>query len=63
MFENILNMVIDVKGKAKVNIKDRMYIPLFCHHKIIELVYDESRIVKSKTNFILDNNEQLLVYH
>ena len=62
MFENILNMVIDVKGKTKVNIKDRMY-PLFCHHKIIELIYDGSRIVKSKTNFVLDNNAQLLVYH
>jgi hypothetical protein len=40
----------------------RMYIPLFCHHKNIELVYDESWVIKPKTNFVLDKNTQLIVY-
>ena len=38
-FENSLNMIIDIKGKAKDNIKDIMDITLFCHRKNIKLVY------------------------
>jgi hypothetical protein len=39
MFENIFNTIMDVKGKTKDNIKARMNIALFCHHKNMELVY------------------------
>jgi hypothetical protein len=39
VFENTFNTVMDVKGKTKDNIKARMNISLFCHHKNIELFY------------------------
>jgi hypothetical protein len=53
---NIFNMVMDVKGKTNDNIKTRMDISLFCHHKNIELVYDGSRVAKPKVSFALENN-------
>ena len=46
MFENIFNTVMDVKGKTKDNINARLDIALFCNHKNMELVYDESRVAK-----------------
>jgi hypothetical protein len=33
VFENIFNMVMDMKGKTNDNIKVWMYIPLFCDYK------------------------------
>jgi hypothetical protein len=36
MFENIFNMVMDVKRKTKNNIKVRMNTFMFCYHKNIE---------------------------
>ena len=60
--KNIFNTMMDVKGKAKDNMKARMDIPLFCHHKNIELVYFSSQVTKSKVSFVLDKNAQLLVY-
>jgi len=42
MFENIFNMVMDVKEKTKDNMKAIMDILLFCHCKNMELVYDGS---------------------
>jgi hypothetical protein len=62
VFENIFNTVINVKGKTKANIKARMDITLFCHHKNIDLVYDGSWVAKPKASFALDKNAQLLVY-
>jgi hypothetical protein len=56
MFENILNTIMDVKGKTKDNIKAIMDISLFCNRKNIELVYDGSQVAKRKTNFALDKN-------
>ena len=53
-------MKMDVKEKTKDNIKVRMDIPLFCHCKNMELVYDESRVAKPKASFALNNNTQLL---
>jgi hypothetical protein len=40
--KNIFNMMMDVKGKSKDNMKAMMDIPLVCHHKNIELVYFRS---------------------
>jgi len=54
MFDNIFNMVIDVKGKTKDNINARMDIALFCHYKNIELVYLGLWVVKLKASFTLD---------
>jgi hypothetical protein len=62
VFENIFNMIIDVKGKAKDKIKAIMDITLFSHCKNMELVYAESRVAKPKASFALDKNAQLLVY-
>jgi hypothetical protein len=61
VFENIFNTVMDVKGKTKDNIKARLDIPLFCNHKNMELVCDESQVAKSRDSFLLEKN-QLLVY-
>jgi hypothetical protein len=53
---------MDVKKKTKDNIKARMDIALFSHHKNIKLVYVGSRVAKPKTTFVLDKNAQILVY-
>jgi hypothetical protein len=62
VFGNIFNMVMDVKGKTKDNIKTRMDITLFCHRKNMKLVYVGSRVIKPKASFVLNKNAQLLVY-
>jgi len=62
MFENIFNMVIDMKGKIKDNKKAKMGIFLFYHHKNMELVYDGILIVKPKDSFVLDKNAQESVF-
>jgi hypothetical protein len=54
VFENIFNIMMDVKGKTKNNLKAIMDIPLFFHHKNMELVYDGSQVTKPQANFILD---------
>jgi hypothetical protein len=56
IFENIFNMVMDVKGKTDENIKAKMNITLFCHHKNMELFYVGSRFAKSKANLALNKN-------
>jgi len=62
VFENIFNMIMDVKGKTNDNIKARMDIALFCNHKNMELVFDGSWVVKPKASFALEKKAQLLVY-
>jgi len=42
VFENIFNIVMDMKGKTKDNMKVKMDMPLFCHCKNMKLVYDGS---------------------
>jgi hypothetical protein len=56
MFENIFNTVMDVKGKTKDNMKARLDVVLFCNRKNMELVCDESRVVKPRANFVLEKN-------
>jgi hypothetical protein len=56
MFENIFNIVIDVKGKTNDNIKARLDITLFCNRKNMELIGDESRVTKPRANFVLEKN-------
>ena len=62
VFENIFNTVMDVKGKTKDNIKARLDLTLFCNRKNMEFVFDGSRIAKPRASFVLEKNEQLLVY-
>jgi hypothetical protein len=62
MFENTFNTMMNVKEKTKDNIKARMNIPLLCHHKNMDLVYNGSRVTKPKASFSVDKNAQLLVY-
>jgi hypothetical protein len=62
MFDNIFNTVMDVNGKTKNNIKARLDLALFCNRKNMELVFDESRVTKPRASFMLEKNEQLLVY-
>jgi hypothetical protein len=54
IFENIFNMVIDIKGKIKDNIKARMDITLF--YERMKLVYVGSQVGKHKAIFALDKN-------
>jgi hypothetical protein len=53
---------MDVKGKTNDNMKVRMNISLFFHHKNMKLVYNGSRVAKPKASFALNKNVQLLVY-
>jgi hypothetical protein len=62
VFENIFNIIMDVKGKTKDNIKARLDIALFCNRKNMKLVCDESRVAKPRASFVLEKNAQLLVY-
>jgi hypothetical protein len=62
MFENTFNTMMNIKGKTKDNMKARMNIPLLCHHKNMDLVYNGSRVTKPKASFSVDKNAQLLVY-
>ena len=62
VFENIFNTVMDVKGKTKDNIKARLDIALYCNRKNMKLVYDKSRVAKTRASFVLEKNTQLLVY-
>jgi len=62
VFENIFNTIMDVKGKIKDNIKARLDIALFYNRKNMELVFDGSRVAKSRASFVLEKNTQLLVY-
>jgi hypothetical protein len=61
-FENIFNTIMDMKGKTKDNIKDRMDIALFCHRKNMKLIYVALWVVKPKVSFTLDKKALLLVY-
>jgi hypothetical protein len=60
--DNIFNMMMDVKGKTKDNMKTKLDLPLYCDRDIIELINDGFHIVKPKVIFTLDNNGQLFVY-
>jgi hypothetical protein len=62
VFENIFNIVMDVKGKTKDNIKARLNIALFCNCKNMELVCDGSWVAKPRASFVLEKKAQLLVY-
>jgi len=62
VFENIFNIIMDVKGKKKDNIKARLDVALFCNRKNMEFVCDESRVAKPRASFVLEKNAQLLVY-
>jgi hypothetical protein len=42
MFENIFIMMMKMKRKTKDNIKARINISLFYHHKNMKLVYNGS---------------------
>ena len=53
---------MNVKGKTKNNIMARMDIIFFCNRKNMELVFDGSRVTKSRASFVLEKNTQLLVY-
>jgi len=56
MFENIFNIVIDVKGKINDNIKARLDLALSCNRKNIELVCDGSQVAKPRASFMLEKN-------
>jgi len=56
VFENIFNMVMDVKEKTKDNIKARIDTTLFCHCKNMELIYIGLQVAKLKASFTLDKN-------
>ena len=52
VFENIFNMIMNMKGKANDNIKATIDIPLFCYCKNMKLVYDGSQVILSKLSLL-----------
>jgi len=56
VFENIFNIVMDVKRKIKDNIKARLDKALFCNRTNMELVCDGSRVAKPRASFVLEKN-------
>jgi len=56
VFENIFNIIMDMKWKKKDNIKIAMDISLFCYHTNMKLVYDELLVTKPKASFTVDKN-------
>jgi hypothetical protein len=62
VFENIFNIVMDMKWKKNDNIKIAMDISLFWYYKNIKLIYDGSLVTKPKASVIVDKNVQLFVY-
>ena len=57
VFEYIFNIVINIKGKTKDNIKARIYMTLFCDYQNIELLSDGIRVTKPKLIFALDKKK------
>jgi hypothetical protein len=53
LFENIFNTVMDMKGKTKDDMKVRMNISLFCHHKNIEFIYYGSQSPKPVSHWTI----------
>jgi len=60
IFENVFNMIIEVKRKTKDTIKAKMNVTLFCDFKNMELLNDEVRVVKPKTTFSLDKKKSII---
>jgi len=55
-FDNIFNIVMNVKEKTNDNMKARMGLALNCDGKNIELLNDELCAVRFKFTFISDKN-------
>jgi hypothetical protein len=55
-FNNIFNIVMNVKEKTNDNMKARMGLALNCDGKNIELLNDELCAVRFKFTFISDKN-------
>jgi len=49
MFENILNIIMDVKGKTKDNIEARLILMFVCNCKNMELVCYGSNMLLLKS--------------
>jgi hypothetical protein len=56
VFDNIFNIVMNLKEKTNDNMKARMGLALNCDGKNIELLNDELCAVRLKFTFILDKN-------
>jgi hypothetical protein len=57
VFENIFNMIMDVKEKIKNNIKATINIVLFYDYHDIVLFNDGVRVGKPKATFTLDKKK------
>jgi len=56
VFENIFNMVMNVKEKTKNDIKVRIDTTLFCHCRNMELIYIGLQVAKFKASLTIDKN-------
>ena len=52
IFENIFNMIMNMKWKENDNMKAIMDIPLFCYRKNMKLVYDGSQVAMFKLSLL-----------
>jgi len=63
VYENIVNTVMNAKGKTNENIKAIINIFLFWDRENMGFIYNGSRVAKLKTSLNLNKNAQLLVYN
>ncbi|XP_017970474.1 PREDICTED: uncharacterized protein LOC18609682 [Theobroma cacao] len=56
-FENILNTMIDVKGRTKDNIKARQDLKVYCKRPKLELVENNRKLYKPKAVYTLNKEE------
>jgi len=63
-FENILNTVMDVKGKTKDNDNARKYLTLYCRRPNLELkLHTNGKMLKPKANYTLTTEDAKSVCH
>lgn len=62
IFENIFNMIMNVKEKANNNIKGTINIVLFCDYHNIVWFNDGVSVAKSKATITLDEKKSIISY-
>jgi len=62
-FDNVFNIVMDIKDKTKDNVKARMDLNEYYKHRELELqVQPSGKVLKPKANIVLSNEQKNVVY-
>jgi len=63
VFDNVFNIVMDIKDKTKDNAKARMDLKEYCKRRELELqVHPSGKVLKPKAKFVLSNEQKNIVY-